>query len=459
MNKSCRALSCTCFALLLLAGTTFCGAKTPDYNRVIRDTAAMVGNGQAQQLARKYGLQIMNVTWEDTGRYKNSSVGPNISDMTIQVQNKVNDKYQLTCMPVIRYPNFSDKTADIPIDKFYVLVGNQKGNDLYYVTLRELLGNLRSYLTKPDSWKGKKTSLLADRDAHVLASAQACFLPVPKGDKATFNPVLFNYQSQKKDPAVLTILATREGTSITVIDNTRDGFSAGRTWGQRLFYNKSGQRASLTGQRLSDFVADAADREENSGATGPEVGGKAGLNMVLMIQVPLKQKNPRRFKGFGLPMTCTKMCRRSGSSVSNVEAAVIGHGKVEGPYTEIDDLEIERDTRFPIRVTVQFYKATSNGVVSPADMASISKEIKQVYDDGDYVGSLVVSGETQRPTEYNGRKDQPADWWQQFWKRHEANTGQTRIETIAMLHQLLGPSWHRLPEAALRKTIAHGVCR
>ena len=62
------------------------------------------------------------------------------------------------------------------------------------------------------------------------------FLPIPKSGVATFNPVLFNYQSYPGDPAVLTILATREGTSTTIIDNQRDGFGAGRTWGQRLFF-------------------------------------------------------------------------------------------------------------------------------------------------------------------------------------------------------------------------------
>ena len=40
-----------------------------------------------------------------------------------------------------------------------------------------------------------------------------------------------------------------------------------------------------------------------------------------------------------------------------------------GPYTELDGLTIERDPRFPVRVTVQFYQATSNGVLAAADVA------------------------------------------------------------------------------------------
>ena len=49
-----------------------------------------------------------------------------------------------------------------------------------------------------------RTSLLAPRDTHALVSAQAAFLPVPRGGDAEFNPVLFNYQSVPGDPAVLT---------------------------------------------------------------------------------------------------------------------------------------------------------------------------------------------------------------------------------------------------------------
>ena len=319
------------------------------YQNVVNNTVAMVSNNNARVLARKHGLQIMNVTWEDTGRYKNSCVGPNISDMTIQVQvsNPKNQSHRLFCMPVIRFPNFSDKTCDVKTDKFYLLTGNEKGKNLGKVNLKRFLKNIRRYLSQPKSWKGNRKSLLAKRDTHVLVSAQACFLPIPKNGKATFNPVLFNYQSYAKNPAVLTILVTREGTSVTIIDNQRDGFNAGRTWGQRLFFNQKGNRASLTGIRMSDFKKN--NNRKNIGKVTVK-GSDRGLNMVLLIQVPLKHKAIRRYSaatgGGGIypsssiQMECVKR-------QSNVENAVIGHGKIEGPFTEIDNLPIERDTRFP----------------------------------------------------------------------------------------------------------------
>lgn len=412
----------------------------PEYLGAITRTAAMVGDADAVRLASEYGLQVLNVTWEDTGRYYDSSVGPNISDMTIQVQHWDADResYQLTLMPVIRYPNFSDLTADISPDDFYLMVGNEKGEELQRISLTEYLGNFRSYLSEPDSWTGREASLLAERDSHVLVSAQAAFLPVPQQGLAEFNPVIFNYQSVAGDPAVLAIIATREGTSATIIDNTQDAFPAGFSWGQRLFHNQDGERASFTGQRLSDFLGEGGSSSDSGSSDQTVEGaGQAGLNMVLLIQVPLKQKNPMTF-GEGLYESEVVMSAApmEEADASDVEAAVIGHGAVEGPFTEIDGIEIERDERFPIRVTVQFYKATSNGIVSEADMAEIAEQIERVYDEADYVGSLVVDGPSERPTEHDAPKTEPGDWWEQFWKRFEKNTELSRDDAYQLWKKL-----------------------
>lgn len=412
-----------------------------EYRQVIDQTQSMIYDQSSQTLADRWGLDILDVTWEDTGRYDNSAVGPNISDMTIQVQQQDPDtgEYSLHLMPVIRYPNFADITGDVPIDQFYVLTGNEQGDALQRVSLKDVLGDLRSYLSEPDSWQGSENSLLAERDSHVLVSAQAAFLPIPQGDEATFNPVLFNYQSYPGDPAVLTLLATREGTSVTVIDNQRDGFDAGHTWGQRLFFNQAGERASLTGQRLSDFQSESDSSSDTSSADIPDTAAEqeAGLNMVMLIQVPLKQKqsfmSDAPYAAMESADTELSLLERS-----NVEAAVIGHGEVEGPFTEIDNLEIERDPDFPIRVTVQFYKATSNGVVSAEDMSEIHAQIQQVYNDADYVGSLVLDGRQDRPTEYDGDHTEPDDWWERFWEHSRNRLDLSEEEARELWERLRG---------------------
>lgn len=417
-----------------------------EYIEAIQRTTQMVSDTKAIQLAQQVGLDLINVAWEDTGRYYDSSVGPNISDVTIQVQYPDPEQrgYQLALMPVIRHPNFADVTADIPIDEFYLLVGNEDGRELERVSLRDYLLNFRSYLHDPGSWGGLRSSLLTLRDTHVLVSAQAAFLPIPDGGQAQFNPVIFNYQSYQGDPAVLTIVATREGTSATIIDNVRDGFQAGYSWGQRLFFNQDGMRASLTGERQSDFLptdGDTSDRDRHQPSSRD-----AGLNMVLIIQVPLIQRQPMQFWGPVEEGESMAEPSAAGDFRSDVENAVIRHGELEGPFTEIDRLAIRRDPDFPVRVTVQFYKATSNGIVNENDMTAIAEQIERVYDDADYVGSLVVDGPSDRPTEYDGPKDEPAGWWDAFWQRYEDNVGMTHFEALDMLRELGAVAWRWIVE-------------
>ncbi|MBD3278378.1 MAG: hypothetical protein GF388_08765 [Candidatus Aegiribacteria sp.] len=396
------------FATMVLAASVagyICPGRSQaeNYQEVVQNVYDMVWDQKVTNMAGKHGLDVVNVTWEDTGRYSGSCWGPNISDMTIQVHSYQNGSEQpsLTCMPVIRYPNFHDISADMDPDNFYLLVGNEIGEDLAPVSLTDFVDNIRYYLHDPNSWEGDEHSLLAERDSVVLVSAQAVFLPIRSQGNATFNPVLYNYQSYEGDPAVLTILVTREGTSVTVIDNQRDAVPGSWSWGQRLFFNDDGQRASLTGQRISDFRHDY----EQSGGDPSDISEESNLNMVLLIQIPLKQKNPQSTyfdvvccdETASAPMGAAEMSRSS-----DVEAAVIGHGELEGPFTEIDGLEIERDPEFPIRVTVQFYKATSNGVATQEDIDDIAEEIQKVYDQGSYVGSLVVPDPgVYRPTDWN----------------------------------------------------------
>ena len=71
---------------------------------------------------------------------------------------------------------------------------------------------------------------------------------------------------------------------------------------------------------------------------------------------------------------------------------MLGHGELQGPFTELAGLTIERDPRFPVRVTVQFYQATSSGRVTPAELGKLAGLIDAVYTRGDFVGSLVVPG-------------------------------------------------------------------
>lgn len=391
------------------------------YRRMVQQVANMPNNRQALGLARKHRLGIMNVLWEDTGRWQGSSMGPNISDVTIEVEMKnARGRSSTALMPVLRYPNFTDKTGDVALDKIWLPVGNQvEGEELTHITLRDFLADPARYMSLPNKGRIRGGSLLAKRDSHALVSAQATFLPIPSEGEATFWPVIFNYQSTRRNPAVLTLLVTRQGTSMTIVDNARDSIG-NQSWGQRLFFNKAGQRTPLTAERLSLVQATGVTA---NGESADSLGDDA--NLLMIIQVPLRYRQPpvRAMSmesaggayGVGaippppaapaaaMEMEGAAVAKRS-KAVSDVETAVLGHGPELGPYTELDGLTITRDARFPVRVTVQFYQATSNGVVNADNVQLLANQIAKVYDSADYVGSLVVpnKADRKRPTNWNG---------------------------------------------------------
>ena len=428
-----------------------------EYGATIERVTNMVNDDGLIGRASARGLDVLDVTWEDTGREMGSALGPNISDFSLQVRRKSPwGGFVSAVMPVLRFPNFSDKTGDVPADRFFVRVGNEhdSGEDLKTVALTDVLKNLKEFTSLPASIKGAG-NLLAARDTHFLVSAQAIFLPIPKREKAEFNPVLYNYQSAPGSPADLAILVTRQGTSIQVIENRpQDATAVG--WGQELYFNNRGQRSAFTAERRSEVVK----RIEEQGGPKTEDDRTAiarGADVMFMVQVPLKHKNQGYLNGMGgsglgygsgygglglsgvgtggggslapmakaAPAPTSAASQLMGPSMGDadmrssghvgrddkpdVEQAVLGHGPNLGPFTEGHDLELVRDPHFPIRITVQFYKATSNGVVGNEDMDLIKKTINDVYKHADFVGSLVVpEGDKARPTAW---ETIPGEWF------------------------------------------------
>ncbi len=383
-------------------------ASPAAYGRVIARVIRMPHDTRLRARARRLGLDVVNVLWEDTGRTQGSVLGPNISDVTLQVRERLpRGRTRTHLMPVIRYPNFTDRTADVPADRIWVRVGNHRRDGrraLASVPLTEVLSNLHAYLSKPESLLGDG-DFLSDRDTHFLVAAQHVFVPLPPRGKAEFNPVIFNYQSAPGSPAVLVLLATRQGLSATIVEN-RPGDQTLQGRGQQLFHNEGGRRTVFTAERRSAVrarIAGGRATEQDRGAL------QQGADMLMIVQVPLQHANLGVLGGTGTmlpavdeasPATGSAGPRRARARRalrSDVERAVIGHGRALGPFVEMGGLRLVRDERFPIRITIQFYRATSNGVVSDADLQDVARQIEAVYRHADFVGSLVV-GSQQRPT-------------------------------------------------------------
>ncbi len=413
MSPSSRALA-TLLALAVLPTDVLATPSRlpPEHAEAVARVAGMVSDPEAQRLSAAHGLRLVNVLWEDTGRWQGSALGPNISDVTIEVVSGDGAGRKLALMPVLRPPNFADRTADVPLDRIWLRVGNERaGGRERVITLRDFLADPARWLSAPGAGLIRSGSLLAPRDTHALVSAQAAFLPVPRAGQATFHPVIFNYQSTRDDPAVLTLLVTRQGTSLTVVDNARDTVSGGASWGQRLFFNAGGQRAPLTAERLSDVRSRGAT---SNGEAASSLGQDA--NVLLLVQVPLRRREPpRRWAAApeapSAAVAASPKAEASRARTSDLEVAVLGHGDLQGPFTELAGLAVERDPRFPVRVTVQFYQATATGVVGEPELARLAALVSKVYEKGDFVGSLVVPGpgDARRPTAWDGASPPPAD--------------------------------------------------
>lgn len=341
--------------------------KTPDLL-----VKSMLYNS-TRALAERNGLQISTVAWEDTGRTKGSCFGPNISDMTLVVAG--------SNMPIIRKPNFADVTSDQAMDMFTVNVGNERGATLRTVSLCEYLTNITKYTDIKT-----KGSLVAARDTHVLTSAQACVLPLRDG-KVEFGVKLYNYQSCV-EPAVLVIVASSQGTSAHVVlghDNV-------------LRFNKSGRAAEFVAERLKD------DRARRGVATeGAMTTEEKTRNAVLIYQIPLVYHapvmRPESLMQLSYSLETAIPCsagRSASRSDRGMDHAVVSTTEGRGEYPSLSKWTVERDTRMPIRCTIQYYHVSDSDSISESEMTAIATEVTKHSP----VGSLVVDGSTARPTEH-----------------------------------------------------------
>lgn len=349
-------------------------------------------------LTNSYGLAVNNVSWEDTGRSKGSCWGKNITDMTLCCNFKN--------MPVFRKPNFADVTADRPLSDFTVMVGNESGSPLKQITLKEYLLNIQLY-TKNTNIK----SLFLERDNTILTSAQACILPLTDGS-VEFCVKMYNYQSNTSaDPAILVIMSGAQGTSAQVV------------YGQTsLYFNDNEDAYNMKADRLTD------DRKKRGvRLDGPMSEEEKNRNALFIYQIPLKQQisitrsytyekgcpyitmNSKTFnttlgeESFSYNLEMANCSSSSGLKNAvrsrGLEKAVLSRGQYINKFTGTNNLTLERDERFPIRCTVQYYNVTDSAEVTEIQIKEISETIANTYKTATATGSLVLNNTSDRPTE------------------------------------------------------------
>lgn len=138
-----------------------------NYSEVLKAVRSLPKNQSVVDRFHRHSLNVGFVKWEDTARTKGSVWGPNISDVTLDVEDE--------SFPIIGTQNFRDPTFDWPIERFSVNVGNEKedGTTLTRISLKEYLENIGSYIDSE-----VVGSMFLERDSHILTSAQCCILPL-----------------------------------------------------------------------------------------------------------------------------------------------------------------------------------------------------------------------------------------------------------------------------------------
>ena len=403
--------------------------------------SSITSDSATQQLLSKHGLRASRVTWEDTARNKGSCWGPNISDMTLELS-----KGSRQCMPVIRKPNFSDVTVDIPLSGFTVVVGNESGSELKTIPLEEYLKNIKLYTdnthdidllrydneaktveTKTNTEKEVKTEggrtittttvttvtteTVEDNremiDKDVLTSTQCCVLPCDKEGNVDFNVRLYNYQSRDGDPAVLVIMVSNLGTSAQIVGSST----------QALYFNDNGTAKNFNIERLQFNRKKKTGVEQDKVKSFKEMDHDEHLsNALMLIQIPLKQKPivRRSFNQWGggyddcyeeeeccvsfggcdyevgdCGAGSTYRTKKVKKSSVGMDMGVISTGDEQGTFTGTQDQELERDHRFPIRCTMQYYRVTDEDNINEHDASDIKEQLETLYNVSDNKGSLV----------------------------------------------------------------------
>jgi len=348
-------------------------------------------------LAKSYGINIMNVAWEDCVRTKGSCFGPNISDMTLIVNG--------TNMPLMRKPNYADVSSDQDISKFNVIVGNETNSEKTMISLKE-------YLESIDKYTGNSNlkSMYLPRDEKILTSAQACILPLSNGE-VSFNVKLYNYQSYD-EPAVLILVCSSEGTSAQIVK--------GREC--TLYFNKGGLNANYIAERLTD------DRKRRGvPLEGAMTNEEKQRNALLIFQIPLIYRNCKGDTNYDEESSEESVGGAGGSmwedddwgigdSVARnapipkvektemitrgFENAVIKTSDGFGKFIGTENRTLVRDDKYPIRCTIQYYKVTDTADITELMIKEIAEQVNKQYESvSDAERGSLVFGVSERKTE------------------------------------------------------------
>ncbi len=250
----------------------------PSWFEYYNKTMALISDAKFNALVAKEKFSPVKISWEDIGRYENSSVGDRISDVGIWVRrNEADPQSASLAMSVRRDNNFRDKVLVVPSSK--IKIHRQVNGKTQELTLTERLAELK--LSSPK------------RDKNVIVSNQFAVVPVPAKDmegawkrgvppRAAFNFSIYPFGSTN-----YVITDVIEGSSEAIVGPGNH---------QYLYANVDGKKAPFTASRAEDRQ-DLLKLEAELKAQGMDVD----VQRYYLIQIPLKSSSSIQLSNMGTP--------------------------------------------------------------------------------------------------------------------------------------------------------------
>lgn len=382
------------------------------------------------------------VSWDDVQRGTAggslSSLGANITDTRLWEKS---GKQLFT----VRSDNWNEKLGRVSADELALISGNQLGEPLAPLTLRDFLSKVGKH--------GKYAGLDVDTDLSntaldnaVSIRFQTTFLPVENASLAAleFAPEMYNYQTRSDaDPRNLLILATTQGVAIQ-----QDGAGAKKLFHHavdpkapesicRYWFEAERSRHAVGGAQ-SESREEAIEAAARGKATAAVIGTRTmgtRFNVLMTIQVPLQQQRrlstrmgtkmggvwaPAALPG---PVSSLELysdellvqahtfskskkksaapAMRSRSRASAAPAAQLRHGTANAArvsrgtmvdrWAGLDVKKPKRDSTQHVTVTVVIYNTVAGGVPSPEDVRAAIEDMEQLYASCGWNGRLAES--------------------------------------------------------------------
>ncbi len=428
--------------------------------KLAQDITNITSNYKLKSLLNSYGLDAHTVCWEDTARSKNSCVGPNISDMTLRAEDtnmpvirRPNfaditvdhpiDKFNVTVgnesdsvlkrISLVEYlENICDYTDNNLINKLInsedkmVLCSTQAcmlPASESQVNFNVRLYNYQTTESNPavlviiSSNQGTSAQVLNSNTTDVLFNLEGLAydfvaerlkeerkrlgkdLNAPMSEEEKERNVLFIYQiplKVKEPERPKSVLKSSTSSSIIYDSYTSNGP-----------YNYN-----LSKEEFNNLCEESCDGVSNNDYLVNYLSSdcKIVLNEAKCLSNLTMGLSDKYVCSLNSSLTnyisesniieCIRSCNlETNKEKLGLDNAMLRVGsESKGKFIGTRGLKLERDFRYPIRCTLQYYWITDTSELNESQVKQISSQLDKFYIHSENKSSLVLS-ETDRPTE------------------------------------------------------------